>query len=57
MSSEIEHLHYTYNDIHKLIAKSAVKIAEEFKPDMFIAIGEFFIYSFDLHIYTMDGFV
>jgi len=37
--SEPEHLHMTYNDIHKLIATSATKIAAEFKPDMFIAIG------------------
>lgn len=40
MCSEIEHLHYTYNDIHKLIAKSAAEIAAEFKPTIFIAIGE-----------------
>ncbi|KAI0792123.1 phosphoribosyltransferase-like protein [Abortiporus biennis] len=34
-----EHIHLTYNDIHKLIEASASKIAAEFKPDMFIAIG------------------
>jgi len=39
MSSEPIHLHLTYNDIHKLIEVSAGKIAKEFKPDMFIAIG------------------
>ena len=36
---EVEHVYETYNDIHNIIAKSAAKIAEEFKPDMLIAIG------------------
>lgn len=30
----------TYNDVHKTIERSAVRIAAEFKPDMFIAIGQ-----------------
>ncbi|KII87206.1 hypothetical protein PLICRDRAFT_42856 [Plicaturopsis crispa FD-325 SS-3] len=38
MTDGPEHLHATYNDIHKLIQRSAEKIAE-FKPDMLIAIG------------------
>ena len=37
---EPEHLHMTYNDVHKTIEKTAAKIATEFKPDMFIAIGQ-----------------
>lgn len=36
---EVEHVYETYNDIHNIIAKSAAKIAKEFKPDMLIAIG------------------
>ena len=36
---EVEHVYETYNDIHNIIAKSAAKIADEFKPDMLIAIG------------------
>ena len=39
---EPEHLHLTYNDVHKLIERSAKSIATEFKPDLFIAIGKFF---------------
>ena len=39
MSGAPEHLHLTYNDIHKLIEASSKKIGEEFKPDIFIAIG------------------
>ncbi|TCD69617.1 hypoxanthine-guanine phosphoribosyltransferase [Steccherinum ochraceum] len=38
---EPEHLHMTYNDVHKTIEKSAKQIAAEFKPDLFIAIGFF----------------
>lgn len=33
------HLKATYNEIHKLIGKSAERIAE-FKPNMFLAIGD-----------------
>jgi hypothetical protein len=33
------HFRATYNEIHKLIRDSAVKIQTEFAPDMFIAIG------------------
>jgi hypothetical protein len=33
------HFAYTYNDVHNIIKSAAPKIAE-FKPDMFIAIGE-----------------
>ncbi|KAI0072689.1 PRTase-like protein [Panus rudis PR-1116 ss-1] len=40
MSGEPEHLHLTYNDIHKLIEKSAKEIAKSFQPDVFIAIGK-----------------
>ncbi|KZV99966.1 PRTase-like protein [Exidia glandulosa HHB12029] len=36
---DIEHVYATYNDIHNIIAKSAAQIADEFKPDMLIAIG------------------
>ncbi|KAI0060996.1 PRTase-like protein [Artomyces pyxidatus] len=36
--AEPEHLRATYNDVHKLIQKSAKEIAA-FKPDIFIAIG------------------
>lgn len=39
MASEVEHLHYTYNDIHKLIERSAAEIEKTFKPTIFIAIG------------------
>lgn len=35
-----KHQHMTYNDIHHLIRDSAERI-KEFRPDMFIAIGEF----------------
>jgi hypothetical protein len=33
------HVRSTYNDIHNIIRGAADKIASEFKPDMFIAIG------------------
>ncbi|OAX43918.1 PRTase-like protein [Rhizopogon vinicolor AM-OR11-026] len=36
---EPAHLRATYNDVHNIIRASAVKIASEFNPDMFIAIG------------------
>ncbi|KAG0709251.1 hypothetical protein DFH29DRAFT_887263 [Suillus ampliporus] len=36
---EPEHVRATYNDIHNIIRGAAGKIASEFKPDMFIAIG------------------
>lgn len=49
--AEIQHLRATYNDIHKLIQQSAVKIAE-FKPDLFIAIGDFFFRFFYALILT-----
>ena len=32
-------LHVTYNDIHNLIRRSTAKIADEFNPDLLIAIG------------------
>jgi hypothetical protein len=34
-----DHARCTYNDIHKMIAKSAERIQAEFKPDVIIAIG------------------
>ncbi|OJA14640.1 hypothetical protein AZE42_02675 [Rhizopogon vesiculosus] len=37
--SEPVHLWATYNDIHNIIRATADKIASEFKPDMFVAIG------------------
>ncbi|EIM86729.1 PRTase-like protein [Stereum hirsutum FP-91666 SS1] len=40
MGDEPVHTRVTYNDVHNLIKNSAKKI-EEFKPDMFIAIGFF----------------
>jgi hypoxanthine phosphoribosyltransferase len=39
--TEPEHARVTYNDVHNLIKASAAKIQQEFKPDMFIAIGMF----------------
>lgn len=36
---EQEHFRITYNEVHNLIRSSARKIQEDFKPDMFIAIG------------------
>ncbi|KAJ8594678.1 PRTase-like protein [Rhizopogon salebrosus TDB-379] len=33
------HLRATYNDIHNIIRATADKVASEFKPDIFIAIG------------------
>ncbi|KAJ8579953.1 PRTase-like protein [Rhizopogon salebrosus TDB-379] len=36
---ELAHLRATYNDVHNIIRATADKIASEFKPDMFIAIG------------------
>ncbi|KAG1788191.1 uncharacterized protein HD556DRAFT_1499285 [Suillus plorans] len=36
---EPEHIRSTYNDIHNIIRGTSDKIASEFKPDMFIAIG------------------
>jgi hypothetical protein len=38
---EPEHIRATYNDIHDLIKVSAGKIAE-FRPNMIIAIGEYY---------------
>jgi hypothetical protein len=35
-----QHVRATYNDIHKLIRAASEKIDSEFKPDLFIAIGE-----------------
>ncbi|THH33371.1 hypothetical protein EUX98_g836 [Antrodiella citrinella] len=43
---EPEHLHMTYNDIHKIIENSAKTIAAEFKPDLFIAIGGGQVFGF-----------
>ncbi|KAJ3841344.1 hypothetical protein F5878DRAFT_610544 [Lentinula raphanica] len=37
--NQVKHLHVTYNDIHNLIRKYTPKIAEEFSPDLLIAIG------------------
>lgn len=37
--SEPQHFRVTYNEVHNLIRESAKKIAE-FKPDLFIAIGQ-----------------
>ncbi|KAG2157848.1 phosphoribosyltransferase-like protein [Suillus bovinus] len=34
-----EHVRLTYNDIHNIIRGTSDKIASEFNPDMFIAIG------------------
>ncbi|KAK9894064.1 PRTase-like protein [Cystobasidium minutum MCA 4210] len=39
MSVDDGHYRPTYNDIHKLIGNSAKKIRDEFKPDLFVAIG------------------
>ncbi|KAG2042511.1 hypothetical protein BDR03DRAFT_990244 [Suillus americanus] len=36
---EPDHVRSTYNDIHNIIRGASDKIASEFKPDMFIAIG------------------
>jgi hypothetical protein len=33
------HIWATYNDIHNIIRATADRVASEFKPDMFIAIG------------------
>jgi len=33
------HLRATYNEIHDTIGKAAKRIEEEFKPDLFVAIG------------------
>lgn len=33
------HIWATYNDIHNVIRATADRVASEFKPDMFIAIG------------------
>jgi hypothetical protein len=42
MAEQIQHLHVTYNDIHKLIRKNTPKI-KEFNPDLLIAIGLFLL--------------
>ncbi|KAK2463711.1 hypothetical protein APHAL10511_004462 [Amanita phalloides] len=39
MASEIQHLHVTYNDIHNLIRRATPRIAQDFNPDLLIAIG------------------
>ncbi|KAJ6581324.1 hypothetical protein B0H19DRAFT_1114728 [Mycena capillaripes] len=38
MTTEVEHLRVTYNDIHNLIRKSTPEIAS-FNPDLLVAIG------------------
>ncbi|KAG5641979.1 hypothetical protein DXG03_003832 [Asterophora parasitica] len=37
--AEVQHWRVTYNDIHNLIRNVTPKIAEEFNPDIMIAIG------------------
>jgi hypoxanthine phosphoribosyltransferase len=39
MLTEVKHWHVTYNDIHNLIRSATPKIAEEFNPELLIAIG------------------
>ncbi|KAJ7115792.1 phosphoribosyltransferase-like protein [Mycena epipterygia] len=39
MSTDVEHLRVTYNDIHNLIRNSTPKIAKDFNPDLLVAIG------------------
>lgn len=34
------HVRLTYNEIHKMIARTATTIQAEFAPDVLIAIGE-----------------
>lgn len=39
MTEGVKHLRVTYNDIHNLIRKATPKIANEFNPDLLVAIG------------------
>ncbi|KAF8202123.1 hypothetical protein BJ912DRAFT_1028957 [Pholiota molesta] len=38
MADQVQHWHVTYNDIHNLIRKTTPRIAQEFNPDLLIAI-------------------
>lgn len=44
MADQVQHWRVTYNDIHNLIRKTTPKIAQEFNPDLLIAIGAFSIF-------------
>ncbi|TFL02007.1 phosphoribosyltransferase-like protein [Pterulicium gracile] len=35
----VQHLHVTYNDIHRLISQRMPQVAKEFPPDILLAIG------------------
>ncbi|KAG6812394.1 hypothetical protein H0H92_003075 [Tricholoma furcatifolium] len=37
--AEVKHWHVTYNDIHNLIRGVTPRLAEEFNPDLMVAIG------------------
>lgn len=36
-----DHVRVTYQDVHKLIGKTAERIQHEFRPDVIIAIGQY----------------
>lgn len=36
----VQHLHVTYNDIHRLISQRMPQVAKEFPPDILLAIGK-----------------
>ena len=49
MATEVEHFRVTYNDVHKIIKRSAQEV-NQFKPDVVIAIGREILISFALHL-------
>lgn len=45
-----DHVRVTYNEVHKLIAKTSERIQAEFKPDVIIAIGKRTVANFELKV-------